>query len=285
MGRTACTELQCLYSRAIPPLPLWAVRSVQSLSACTVELYLHSPNGPYGLYRASVPVQYSYTSTPPMGRTACTELQCLYSRAIPLLPLWAVRTVQSLSACTVQLYLYSPYGRTVCTDSQCLYSTAIPLLPLWAVSPVQSLSYCTVQLYLYSPCGPYGLYRASVPVQFSYTSTPFSACTVQLYLYSPQCLYSTAIPLLPSVPVQFSYTSTPPMGRTDCTEPECPYSTAIPLLPSVPVQYSYTSTPPMGRTACTEPQSLYRGVLYVPFYCYITVSFKSWCRYFWVCHN
>ena len=40
------------------------------------------------------------------------------SRAIPLLPLWAVRPVQSLSR-------------------------AIPLLPLWAVWPVQSLSACT----------------------------------------------------------------------------------------------------------------------------------------------
>ena len=35
-----------------------------------------------------------------MDCTACTEPQCLYSRAIPLLPLWAVRPVQSLSACT-----------------------------------------------------------------------------------------------------------------------------------------------------------------------------------------
>ena len=95
-------------SIAIPLLTLWAVRTVQSISACTVELYLYSPCGPYGLYRASVPVQYSYTSTLPVGRTACTETQCLYSRAIPLLPLWAVRPVQSLSACTVQLYLYSP---------------------------------------------------------------------------------------------------------------------------------------------------------------------------------
>jgi len=43
--------------RAIPLLPLWAIRPVQSLSACTVELYLYSPYGPYGLYRASVPVQ------------------------------------------------------------------------------------------------------------------------------------------------------------------------------------------------------------------------------------
>ena len=103
MGCTACTEPQCLYSTAIPLLPLWAVQPVHSLSAYTVQLYLYSPYGPYSLYRASVPVQYSYTSTP-------------------------------LSACTVQLYLYSP---------QCLYSTAIPLVPLWAVRPVQSLSACT----------------------------------------------------------------------------------------------------------------------------------------------
>jgi len=81
MGRTARTEPQCLYkgdlylflwswnSRAIPLLPLWAVRPVQSLSACTrvtfiftfghgrVELYLYPPYALYGLYRASVPVQ------------------------------------------------------------------------------------------------------------------------------------------------------------------------------------------------------------------------------------
>ena len=159
MDRTPCTEPQCLYSTAIPLLPLWAVRTVQSLSACTVQLYLYSPYGPYGLYRASVPVQYSYTSTPPMDRTACTEPQCLYSTAIPLLPSVPVQysyTSTPHSACTVQLYLYAP---------QCLYSTAIPLLPLWAVRPVQSLNACTVQLYLYSPYVPYGLYRASVPVQ------------------------------------------------------------------------------------------------------------------------
>jgi len=99
MGRTACTEPQCLYSIAIPLLPLWAVRPVQSLSACTVQLYLYSSYGPYSLYRTSVPVQYSYTSTPPMGRTACTEPQYLYSIAIPLLPLRAVRPAQSLSTC------------------------------------------------------------------------------------------------------------------------------------------------------------------------------------------
>jgi len=81
-----------------------------------------------------------------MDRTACTEPQCLYSRAKPLIPLRAVRPVQTLSACTVQLYLYHPMDRTACTELQCLYSTAIPLLPLWTVRPVQTLSACTVEL-------------------------------------------------------------------------------------------------------------------------------------------
>ena len=77
-----------------------------------------------------------------------------------------------------------PMSRTVCTELQCLYTTAIPLFP-------------------------------SVPVQYSYTTTPLSACTVQLYLYSPQYLYSTAIPLLPSVPLMYSYTSP---SLSACTE-------------------------------------------------------------------
>jgi len=35
---------------------------------------------------------------------------------------------------------------------------------------------------------------------------------------------------------------------------------------------SYTSSPPMGRTACTEPQCLYKGALYLFFYCVITTN-------------
>jgi len=54
-------------SRAIPLLPLWAVRPVQSLSACT-----------------RVHFTFTYTSTSPMGRTACTEPQCLYKGALYL---------------------------------------------------------------------------------------------------------------------------------------------------------------------------------------------------------
>jgi len=126
MGRTACTEPQCLYKGAL---------------YFTVELYLYSPCGPYGLYRASVPVQ------------GCT---LLYSRAIysPFGPYGLYRASVPVQGCTL------------------LYSRAIPLFPLWAVRPVQSLSACTrvhftftVELYLYSPYGPYGLYRASVSVQ------------------------------------------------------------------------------------------------------------------------
>jgi len=59
--------------------------------------------------------EYSYTSTPPMSRTACMEPQCLYKGAL----------------------------------------------------------YPTVELYLYPPYGPYGLYRASVPVQ---------GCTLPFYI-------------------------------------------------------------------------------------------------------
>ena len=55
---------------------------------------------PSPLSTAVVKKEQSYTSTTPLGRTACTEPQCLYSTAIPPLPLWAVRPVQSLSVCT-----------------------------------------------------------------------------------------------------------------------------------------------------------------------------------------
>ena len=65
MDRTACTEPQCLYNgyRVFPwgkerpepdsdPSP-----SSSAVGHERVELYLYSPNRPYGLYRASVPVQ------------------------------------------------------------------------------------------------------------------------------------------------------------------------------------------------------------------------------------
>jgi len=54
-----------------------SITEFTQLSACTVQLYLYSAYGQYGLYTPSVPVQYSYNSTAPIGSTACTEPQCL----------------------------------------------------------------------------------------------------------------------------------------------------------------------------------------------------------------
>ena len=73
------------------------LRPVQSLSACT-----------------TVHFTFTYTSIPPVGRTACTEPQCLYKGALYLY-------------LTVELYLYSPMDRTACTEPQCLYNGALYL--------------------------------------------------------------------------------------------------------------------------------------------------------------
>jgi len=66
-----------------------------------------------------------------MGRTACTEPQCLYKGSLYLY-------------LRVEKYLYSPMGRTACTEPQCLYKGALYL-------------YLRVELYLYYPYGQYGL--------------------------------------------------------------------------------------------------------------------------------
>ena len=70
--------------------------------------------------------------------------------------------------------------------------TPHPLLVPW--------SHERVELYLYSPYGPYGLYRASVPVQ-GCTLPYLSACT-RVHFTLPQCLYKGAL-YLTSVPVQW----------------------------------------------------------------------------------
>ena len=76
-------------------LPLWTVRPVQSLSACT-----------------TVHFTFTYTSTPPMDRTDCTEPQCLYKDTLftlnpiyPLLALLGVRHTMHVSRIRVNLFL------------------------------------------------------------------------------------------------------------------------------------------------------------------------------------
>ena len=84
---------KCTLPLPIPLLTPWAVQHVQSLSACT-----------------TVHFTITYTSTAPMGRTACT--------------------VQSLSACTTVHFTFTytsnpAMDRTACTEPQCLYNGAL----------------------------------------------------------------------------------------------------------------------------------------------------------------
>ena len=67
-----------------------------------------------------------------MGRTACTEPQCLYKGALYL---------------TVVLYLYSPMGRTACTEPQCLYKGTFYLFLLTTFYSLDDLRVaCKVRL-------------------------------------------------------------------------------------------------------------------------------------------
>jgi len=54
---------------------------------------------------AVVTKEWVYTSTPTMGRTACTDPQCLYRASVP---------VQSLSACTGVHFTYLYFYRALC---------------------------------------------------------------------------------------------------------------------------------------------------------------------------
>ena len=71
-----------------------------------------------------------------MIRTDCTEPHFLYGTAIALKHLMAVRFLDSLITCKIQLNHYTPIG---CTASR-------------------ALSACKLQLILYNNYGPYGLY-------------------------------------------------------------------------------------------------------------------------------
>jgi hypothetical protein len=63
-----------------------------------------------------VPYTSVYTPSLPVALPICTEPQCLYSTAIPLLPLWAVRPVESLSPRTRMhfTFFYEKRGSHYC---------------------------------------------------------------------------------------------------------------------------------------------------------------------------
>ena len=153
-------------SRGIPLHRIRTVRPIQSLSACTrvhcTFTYTSTPYGPYGLYRASVPVQrctlpLPIPLLPPMGRTACTEPQCLYNGALylylylysPYGPYSLYRASVPVQRCTLPLPipLLPPMGRTACTEPQCLYNGALYLYLLcrfFAVRCVIIICFCSL---------------------------------------------------------------------------------------------------------------------------------------------
>jgi hypothetical protein len=151
MGRTACTEPQCLYSRAIPLPSPRAVRPVRSLCVCTRVHFTGwtVPGSNPGRRR-----DFPHLTKPALGAhpASCT----MGTGSFP-----AVKSGRGVTL--------NPHPPLVPWSRK---SRAILLLSLRAVRPVQSLS--AVELYLYSPYGPYGLYRASVPVQ---------GCTLPLPAY------------------------------------------------------------------------------------------------------
>jgi len=139
--------------------------------------------------------------------------RCTLTLPIPLFPLWAVRPVQSLSACTTVHFIFTytstpPMDRTACTEPQCLYNVTLYLY-----------------LYLYSHYGPYGLYRASVPLQRFNLPLPISL----LLLWAVRPLQS--LKACTTVHFNFTYTSTPRIDRTAFTEPRCLYKVALYLYP------------------------------------------------------
>jgi len=167
LDRASVTVQRYTLTLRLPLIPLWTVQPVQTLSA-----------------RTTLHFNFTFTSTPPMDRTACTEPQCLYNGTLYL-----------------YLYLYSPYGpyglyRASVLIQRCTLTLSLPLLPLWTVRPVQSLSVCT-----------------TVHFTFTYTSTT-------LWTIRPVQSLSACT----NVHFNFTYTSTPPMDRRACTEPQCLYS-------------------------------------------------------------
>ena len=119
MSRMACKEPQCLYNTYVHLL-LLTTYGLYRGSLPVQYSYTPTPQWTVRIYSASELLQYSYNSTPPMHRTACKETQWLYSTAKLLLALRTQRTLQILSACKVQLNPYNLMECTACTEPQTL---------------------------------------------------------------------------------------------------------------------------------------------------------------------
>jgi len=167
-GLSACTTVHYSFTyTSTPPMDLTASTGTQCLSnvALYLYLYLYSLYGPYGLYRDSVSVQrcsllylYLYSPLGPYGlyRASVPVQRYTLTLPLPLLPLWTVQPVQSLSACTILHFNFTftsttPMDRTACKEPQCLYNGALYLY-----------------LYLYNPMGhtactePQSLYKRAL---------------------------------------------------------------------------------------------------------------------------
>jgi hypothetical protein len=99
---------------------------------------------PHPLLMPLVMKEYSYTSTPPMGRRACTER--------------FTNNIRGIFVFYQLSLLYNGY-RVFPGDKERPGRDADPSPPSSADGHEK------VELYRYSPYGPYGLFRASVPVQ------------------------------------------------------------------------------------------------------------------------
>jgi len=127
-------------SDADPSLPSSAVGHER------VELHLYSPYGPYGLYRASVPVQ------------GCTLLYGLDDPGIE--SQWEGEIFRTCPD--------RPWGPSSLLQNGYRVFPRGKERPGRDADPSPSSSavgHERVELYLYSPYGAYGLHRASVPVQ------------------------------------------------------------------------------------------------------------------------
>jgi hypothetical protein len=145
-----------------------------------------------------------------MGRTACTEPQCLYSRAIPLLPLWAVRPVQNFRSCT-----------------RMLFTLTLPCVRGPGSVVVIATGYGLEGSGIESRWGA----KFSAPVQTGPGAHPAS-CTKGTGTFqkvkSGWGVRLTPHPfLVPLVMIEQSYTPTPTMVCTTCTEHQCLYKGAL----------------------------------------------------------